>query len=158
MTQKRIIQKQTKWRNKRTQAIAIIIVAFIETIGLIINACINKKTNKKVDLLTELKAEIKAEIEQHILESDKTFLTDFLSEVENGIEKSDIQLKRAYEIYEEYTKLHGNSYIHDKWEELIKKGLLKERNKKQEKSINRCKEFCNNINDYSNGYTIVFTI
>ena len=32
--------------------------------------------------------------------------------------------KRAYEIYEEYTKNDGNSYIHDKWEEVKNKGLL----------------------------------
>lgn len=58
-------------------------------------------------------------------EHDKTYLTDFLSDIENKQSKSDIQIKRAYEIYEEYTNLKGNSYVHSKWEELEKKGALK---------------------------------
>ncbi len=49
-------------------------------------------------------------------EHDKTYLTDFLSDIENKQPKSDIQIKRAYEIYEEYTNLKGNSYVHSKWE------------------------------------------
>lgn len=57
-------------------------------------------------------------------QNDKTYLTDFLSEVEGGQLKTEIQKKRAYEIYKEYTKLHGNSYVHNKWEELVKKGVL----------------------------------
>ena len=40
-----------------------------------------------------------------------------------GVEKDEVQIKRAYEVYEHYTKdLHKNSYIHDKWEKLMKKG------------------------------------
>lgn len=63
-------------------------------------------------------------MDKHILESDKTFLTDFLSDIEQGIPKTEIQIKRSYEVYEEYTEKHGNSYIHDKWEELKNKGLI----------------------------------
>jgi hypothetical protein len=51
----------------------------------------------------------------------KTFLVDFLSDVESGIKKDEVQIKRAYEVYEHYTEdLHKNSYIHDKWERLMK--------------------------------------
>lgn len=51
----------------------------------------------------------------------RNFLVDFLSDVESGLEKDEIQIKRAYEVYEHYTKdLHKNSYIHDKWERLMK--------------------------------------
>ncbi len=51
----------------------------------------------------------------------RNFLVNFLSDIENGLEKDDIQIKRAYEVYEHYTKdLHKNSYIHDKWERLMK--------------------------------------
>ena len=53
------------------------------------------------------------------------YLTDFLSELESGAQKSEIQKERAHEIYSEYTEtLKGNSYIHTKWSDLEKKGLL----------------------------------
>ena len=90
-----------------------IIVALITVTGTIINTVISKKTNKKVENLHE-----------HILDADKTYLINFLSDIELGNKKTDIQIKRAYEIYERYTKNGGNSYVHDKWEEMKKKGLL----------------------------------
>lgn len=53
----------------------------------------------------------------------KTYITDFLSDLENGIPKDDEQYKVAHEIYDHYTKdLKQNSYIHDKWEKVIVKG------------------------------------
>ncbi len=112
------------------ESIAVIIVAIIEAISLTINTYINKKTNKKVDTITDLKKEIEQSrkeaeerMNKHIFECDKTYLTDFLSEIETGVPKTEIQLKRTKEIYDEYKNLNGNSYIHDKWEELKKKGL-----------------------------------
>ena len=115
-----------------------IIVAIISISGTIIVALINKNTNKKVTKGNELKEELlqeikqnreeyKREISNHILENDKTYLTDFLSDVEAGEPKSEIQIERAYEIKREYNLLGGDSYIDDKWEELVKKGILKER-------------------------------
>lgn len=51
----------------------------------------------------------------------KTFLVEFLSDVENGIKKDEVQIELAYEIYDRYTKeLNGNSYVHDKWERIMK--------------------------------------
>lgn len=51
----------------------------------------------------------------------KTFLVEFLSDVENGIKKDEVQVQLAYEVYDRYTiELHGNSYVHDKWERLMK--------------------------------------
>lgn len=107
----------------------------ITAVGTIINTIISKKTNKKVDDIKTVKDELKADIQamkdqqkeemdKHILEADKTFLTNFLSDVEQGIPKTEIQKRRAYEVYEEYTSKHGNSYVHDKWEDLREQGLL----------------------------------
>lgn len=90
-----------------------IIVAFISIIPSVATLIVNCYQNKKIGKIDKVR-----------LESDKTYLTDFLSEVEGGQLKTEIQKKRAYEIYKEYTKLHGNSYIHNKWEELVKKGVL----------------------------------
>ena len=97
-----------------------IVVALITVSGTIINTIISKRTNKKVDSITEFRKDFK----EHILDADKTFLTDFLSEIENGVKKSDIQKERAHEIYERYTENGGNSYVHSRWEEAKKKGLL----------------------------------
>ena len=55
----------------------------------------------------------------------RNFLVDFLADIDNGIKKDDVQIKRAYEVYEHYTnELHKNSYIHDKWEKARKEGKL----------------------------------
>lgn len=114
---------------------ATVITAAISAISAIIVALITNKTNKKVEKIDTIKSEFNKQIEQlkkdfrsqlnNIqLENDKTFLTDFLSDLENGVTKSDIQIKRAYEVYEEYTGLNGNSYVHNHWEELVKEGVL----------------------------------
>ena len=120
-----------------------IITTAITTIGTVIIAVISKKTSKKIEKiesvkkadLEELKKDIKSDVEEikkqhkeemdkHILEADKTFLTNFLSDLEQGIPKTDIQKQRAYEVFEEYVNHNGNSYVHDKWEECKIKNLL----------------------------------
>ncbi len=51
----------------------------------------------------------------------RNYLVDFLADIEAGVEKDECQIERAYELYDHYTKdLNGNSYIHDKWEKLMK--------------------------------------
>ena len=101
-----------------------IIVALIAALQVIITTSITNKTNKKVDKIDNLKTDFKEQIDNIKKENDKTYLTDFLSELENGESKSEIQIRRAYEIYEEYRSLHGNSYITSKWKELQKEGVL----------------------------------
>ena len=95
--------------------------------GTIIVALISKNTNKKVSKIEDVKDYCQEMIDKHILENDKTYLTDFLSDIESGEPKKEIQIRRAYEIKEEYNKKGGDSYVDDKWEELAKKGVLKER-------------------------------
>lgn len=52
----------------------------------------------------------------------KTYLINFLSDIENGIKKDEEQYKVAYEVFDHYTNdLKMNSYIHAKWERNIKK-------------------------------------
>jgi len=46
---------------------------------------------------------------------------NFIEDSKNGIQKDEIQKKRASEVYDHYTKiLGGNSYIHDGWEKYVK--------------------------------------
>lgn len=112
-----------------------IVVALITVTGTIVNTIVNalisKKTNKKIDTVNELnkkldfmRQESKQDMKKHTVDADKTYLINFLSDLENGVKKTDVQIKRTYEIYERYTKNGGNSYVHDKWEEVRNKGLL----------------------------------
>lgn len=108
-----------------------IIVALITVTGTIANTVISKRTNKKVDKIEDVNKKIdkmreenKKDMIEHTLDADKTYLINFLSDLENGIKKTDVQIKRTYEIYERYTKNGGNSYVHDKWEECKNRGLL----------------------------------
>lgn len=52
----------------------------------------------------------------------RNYLVDFLADIENGEKKDECQIQRAYELYDHYTKdLHGNSYIHSKWQKLMER-------------------------------------
>lgn len=110
--------------NNRYTAVATIIVAFITGVCSIITTIITKNTNKKVDAISEVRKEFNSQMKNHILESDKTYLVDFLSDIESGGKKTDIQVKRAYEIFEEYSQFGGNSYVHDRWAVAKKNGLI----------------------------------
>ena len=88
----------------------------IEFVGIVVSILVGSKKiinsqlepiNKKIDKIDENQC--------------RNFLVDFLADVEKGIEKDEVQIKRAYEVYEHYTRdLHKNSYIHDKWTKLMK--------------------------------------
>lgn len=52
----------------------------------------------------------------------RNYLVNFLADVENGEKKDECQIERAYELYDHYTKdLHGNSYIHSKWQKVMER-------------------------------------
>ena len=105
--------KLTKW----------IVKPVVEPINNRIDVLEEKSSNRARDV-ANLRKEVKRDMTKHTLEYDKTYLTDFFFVLEQGNTKTEIQKKRAYEIYEEYTKNGGNSYIHAKWEELREKNLL----------------------------------
>ncbi|MEF2836072.1 MAG: hypothetical protein U0O41_08390 [Clostridia bacterium] len=108
-----------------------IIVAIITVVGTIANTLISKKTNKKIENINDInnkldfmRKESKEDMLKHTVDADKTYLINFLSDLENGVPKTEVQIKRTYEIYERYVNNGGNSYVHDKWEEVKKLGLL----------------------------------
>ncbi len=93
--------------------VIILIASIITAVTTIIVAIqkILKKTfepiNKKIDNID--------------LGQARNYLVDFLADIENGIPKNECQIERAYELYDHYTKdLNGNSYIHSKWEKIMK--------------------------------------
>lgn len=54
----------------------------------------------------------------------KTDLVNFINDVESGTIKSEIQKMNAHEMFDRYTKLGGNSYVHEHWSKLEKEGKV----------------------------------
>lgn len=90
----------------------------IISLGSIISAC----TVIAVAIKKWLIQPVMTRIEEVDMHQCKSYLVEFLADVEQGIDKNDIQMKRAYEVYDHYIKIGGNSYIKHTWEELILKG------------------------------------
>lgn len=95
------------------ESIIIGAAAFISAVTVIITA-VSKLFNKAIE-------PIKLKIDALDKSQCKTFLVEFLSDIENGIIKDEVQIQLAYEVYDRYIiELKGNSYVHDKWERLMK--------------------------------------
>ena len=93
--------------------IIVMVASFITAITTICIFC-KKAINKGFEPIYK-------RIDKLDINQCRNYLVDFLSDVEAGIEKDEIQVKRAYEVYDHYTAdLKGNSYIHDKWQRLMK--------------------------------------
>ena len=94
-----------------------IIAGIITSLGIIL-----------VPIQKVLKNTIKNEIEpisKNIQDLDigqcKNYLVRFLADVEQGNKIDEVEKERAYELYDHYTNdLKQNSYIHKRWEELMK--------------------------------------
>ena len=51
----------------------------------------------------------------------KNYLVTFLKGVEKGEKMDEVEVERAYEVYDHYSNvLHKNGYIHSKWNKLMK--------------------------------------
>ena len=110
------------------------IASFISLIGVFIGAIaglikfyrisiakILNPLNQKVDKLEILANQNVKNLE---LTTIKTDLVKFIDDIESGNVKSSIQKVNAYELYDRYVSLGGNSYVHDHWERLRKEGKL----------------------------------
>ena len=66
---------------------------------------------------------IKRDLRKNDVRQCRIFLVGFLCDVEQGIDKDEVQWKLAHEIYDHYEKdLKENSYVHDKWERVVGHG------------------------------------
>lgn len=97
-----------------------ITITAISTIGVILQALISNSNKKKLDTINALDVKIN----QAILSSEKTYLADFMADLEKGETKTQEQIKRAYEIKEQYNALGGDSYIDSQWDKLKSRNLL----------------------------------
>ena len=80
-----------------------------------------KPLDQKIDQLQKTSTANRDNIEKELI---KMFLVNFIHDVEQDNVKSQIQKNNAYELYDRYRTLGGNSYIHDKWEKLQKEGKI----------------------------------
>lgn len=118
---------------ERIYAILIAIAGFLNVITTIVSfvvkakkpvdKAIEKKLNEALKPLNEKTDSINKCIKKIDKNECMNFLVNFLADIENGVEKDDVQIKRACEVYDHYSNdLHGNSYIHDKWTRLMIEG------------------------------------
>jgi hypothetical protein len=91
------------------------IVALIGGITALKNTIV-KAINKTLEPINK-------KIDSFELNSIKTDLVNFMAFAENG-QVSHEQVKNAYELFDRYYKLGGNSYIHDQWDKLKKEGKI----------------------------------
>lgn len=77
-----------------------------------------------VALLRRCLAGLFAPLEKKLSYMDKRecrhFLVSFLCDIENGVQKDEVQWKLAHDTYDYYRNiLKENSYVHDKWERVV---------------------------------------
>lgn len=90
---------------------------FIERFKKPFANAIENKLEEALKPLTDKLNTINDRIDKIDKNECKNYLTEFLEDVKKGIEKSDIQVQRATEVYDHYINdLHLNTYIHDEWE------------------------------------------
>lgn len=103
---------RSKRENMETINGVILIGSLITAVGVIIAAM------KK--LLDKILEPIVQKIDNMDERQCKVFLVDFLNDLEHGLYKDEVQFKFAHEVYDHYINdLHGNSYVHDKWERVM---------------------------------------
>ena len=89
------------------------ILAFVGSISAFLVG-IKKIFNKQLEPLNFA-------IKQLDINQCKNYLVRFLADVENNKKLDSVEIERAYEAYDHYTKdLNCNSYIRHKWENLMK--------------------------------------
>lgn len=118
-------------------AVIVFLGTFIGGIAGLLKYCkriiskILEPTNNKIDSLESnlnkridnLEQNLNSKTENLELNQCKNYLVNFMSDAENdSITKEQVQ--NAYEMFDRYKKLGGNSYIHDKWEKLKKGGKI----------------------------------
>ncbi len=77
--------------------------------------------NEKINDFQEKASQSRNNMEIELI---KVILANFINDVENGINKSPIQKQNAFELYDRYIALGGNSYIHENWKKLIKENKI----------------------------------
>ena len=108
----------------------MLIIGVILTIGALvvaynnISSFLNKKFTNLRDWFNEPTKEELKRLEEQFRDKDyrdcQNDILDFLTDIENGERKTEVQIKHACSLYRHYCEnLNGNSYVHDEWERVM---------------------------------------
>ena len=84
---------------------------------------IDKKLEKVLEPVKKEIADFKEEYKKSELDSAETDLVNFMYFVEKNMASPE-QIQNGYKLFDKYSKLGGNSYVHSKWEKLRKEGKI----------------------------------
>lgn len=84
---------------------------------------IKKEVREEIQPIKQELKELKENNETNRLNSLKTDLVNLMSLADKGMITPEQKIN-AHELYDEYKKKGGNSYIHDWWERLKKEGKI----------------------------------
>lgn len=94
------------------------IVSFITALGFLSNV-LKKQVDKTLQPIND-------SIKELDIGQCKNYLVRFLADIEQDNEIDQVEKERAYELYDHYTNdLKQNSYIHQRWKELMEKEIKK---------------------------------
>lgn len=94
--------------------IIVEIAGLITAVGVIVNK-FNKIFDKKLEPINK-------SIQDLDEATCKNYLVTFLKGIEKGEEMDEVEIERAYEVYDHYSNvLHKNGYIHSKWKKLMER-------------------------------------
>ena len=79
-------------------------------------------TNIRTDMSKEINS-LRTDLEDIQISSIKTDLVNFMNQAEKD-ELNIQQRMNAHELYDKYTSKGYNSYIHDQWNDLVKRGKI----------------------------------
>ncbi len=106
-----------------TLAFLLLLFGNIKTIISTITNPIDKKLEKVVaPIKTEIEC-VKKEMEESKIDSIKIDLVNLMCFAEQG-NISEEQKRLAHELFDEYTSAGRNSYVHSKWDKLVKEGKI----------------------------------
>lgn len=105
-------------------AFIVALIGGVKSLKKFIKEGIESALKDKFDGLEKSQKDIIERLDAVELENCKTYLITFLSEVERGGVKNEIELQQFWEKKKYYNNKGGNSYINHKTEELQKKGYL----------------------------------
>lgn len=101
----------------------LVVIVFILTLITNIKNLIKEVSSPVDKKIEKALAPIKENIAHLEMNSIKTDLVNFMSLAEKDSMTAEQKIN-AYELYDRYCNLGGNSYIHDKFEKLKKEGKL----------------------------------
>lgn len=104
-------------------AFVVGLFASVKYLKKVLTDSIDTTFDKKLEPIKKEIKEVKDETRKYNLSSIKTDLINLMELADKDIISVE-QKMRAHELYDYYCEHGGNSYVHDKWEDLKKEGKI----------------------------------